>query len=30
MGDIRDFEGQVFMLCEVCEEAIRRHKKARA
>ena len=28
MGSIRDFEGQVFMLCEGCEEALRRRKKA--
>jgi hypothetical protein len=28
MGDIQDFEGQVFMLCEACEEVLRRRKKA--
>ncbi len=28
LGYLSGFEGQVFMLCEACEEAIRRRKKA--
>jgi hypothetical protein len=28
MGVIPGFDGQVFMLCEACEEEIRRRKRA--